>query len=599
MSKKKAPSSYEYLVIDFETQDKYLGLKLGSGWVYGDIWIGGCAIQYPDGSNEYLIDRAKYKKIINKAETLIVFNANYDVGILKMLKLDIEQFRIIDVLIMAKMHCSVERVYSLNLLSKKYLKDKKSDAPLGDLATELGLVKSKTQNPVKVAKENMKALQNADIDLVAEYAIHDVVLTYKLYEFLLTKESTKYYNFDFYSDLIKVCILNRAKGVCIDLVQLLKVECKLTEALLDAQLKLNEYNDGIPTNVYSPKDIPELLEKYNIEIPLSEKGNPAVDKHYLSTVNHDVPRQILTVRELRTLKTSFVDKIIEIQKYTIKADKQDFGSKHLHGYIYPELQIMGAAATGRFSCSGPNIQQIPSRGGEIAKLIRSFIVAHPGDEMFGAFDFSAQEPRLQIHYTYLANCEGAKTLVDEYRADPNTDFHSLAASVMGVERSIAKTIGLGLLYGMGLQKLAVSLDEPVEKARELKDLYFQSLPAIKELITKTSLTLKTRGYITTVGGRKIHLDPSAYIEGERKTFEYKALNKLIQGSAADQTMAVMVELYRRDIDFLFAVHDEIDASLIDESHAAQIKEVMETAIKLEIPSVSEGITGKSWADCKG
>lgn len=591
-------TSYEYLTIDFETQDKYLGLKLGSGWVYGDIWVGGCAIQYPDGTAEYITDKNKYKKIINKSKTLIVFNADYDIGILKMLNIDIEQFLIIDVLIMAKMHKSIEKSYSLNFLSKKYLKDKKSDAPLGELAQKLGLVKNCKQDTVKVAKENMKALQEANLQLVAEYAIHDVKLTYELYEFLLTKETSEYYKFEFYSDLIKCLILNRAKGVCIDLIQLLRVESKMQEALVDVQLRLNELNDGEPVNVYSPKDVPNLLIKYDLPVKISEKGNAGADKKHLESINHEVAKTILEVRALRTLKVNFIDKIIDIQKYTVKANKADFGSKVLYGYIYPEIKIMGAAATGRFSSNGPNIQQIPARGGEIAKLVRSIFIPHPGDLAFGALDFSAQEPRLQVHYAAEAKCHNHEYMLDQYLTDPTTDFHKIASEVMGVDRTIAKTIGLGLLYSMGLDKLAASLGVSKEEAKSLKQLYFDSLPYIQELIDKATLTLKKKGYIVTIDGRKLYLDTPAYIDGEQRTFEYKATNKLIQGSAAGQTMTVIVELYRQGIPFLFSVHDEIDVSIQYENHLQNIKEIMETAVQLRVPVVADSAQGKTWADCK-
>ena len=602
--------SYEWLCIDFETQDKYIKLGLGSGWVYGNIWVGGCAIKYPDGNSEYLdcsssVKREKVKRILNKAKTLIVFNANYDIGILKMWKMDIEKFLIIDVMLMAKMHSSIEMSYTLDAMAKKYLKSNKSDAPLADLAKELGLVKTVKQNAAKVAKENMRIIQETNYDLVAKYAIQDVELTYALYEYYKSKNADSYFKFEFHSDLIKSRILMRARGIPIDLVELLKQESSLQIKLMDAQLHLNSFNDGLPVNSSSPKQVANLLRSYGLPVGVSKAGGDGVDKAHLEKVNHPLAKAVLKVRAMRTLKTNFIDAIINIQKYTIKAvnkrgeaDKTSFGSQHLIGYIYPELKIYGAAATGRSSCASPNMQNMPAHG-ELGKELRKIFIAHPGDIGVGACDFSAQEPRLLIHYGAVAGCSGVKDIVQEFITNLLADFHSYAAEVTGLTRKAAKAIGLGLLYGKGLPKLAVDLGVDIEQAKQMRAEFFKHLPFAEELIKKTQESIKNKGFILTLDGRRLSLDrPFKKKDGNVQTFEYKALNKLMQGSAAGQTNICEVELYRRGIPILMQIHDEFFTSLRDEDHLNQIKEVMETAVKLKIPTIADAASGDNWAECK-
>jgi DNA polymerase I-like protein with 3'-5' exonuclease and polymerase domains len=261
------------LVLDFETKDPFLGLKMGSGWVYtrgNHFKVLGMAVIEPNGKQRYIKTKQSIINCLNKYDTYIVFNANYDIGIVHRLGVDLSNKTIIDVEIMAKMNNSTEERHNLNHLSKKYLGSYKSDAPLGEVARELGLVKSSTQSAIGVAKENMDKIQEANPELVAEYAIQDVVLTQELYE--LFKEVDGY-DIEFYSDLIKALIQARAKGVTIDLIQLLKLDAEFQIKIMDAQLHLNKMNGGNPVNSSSPQDVPQFLIANGHNLEMNEKGN--------------------------------------------------------------------------------------------------------------------------------------------------------------------------------------------------------------------------------------------------------------------------------------------------------------------------------------
>lgn len=608
--------SYDFLCIDFETKDPYVvDRKMGSGWVYKglDFKVLGIAIVYPDMSSEYIPysikkdgkkinNREKYKRIINKAKRLIVYNANYDIGILHRLGIDIEQFEIVDVAIMAKMNNSAElggkndSPHSLNFQAKKYLKDKKSSAPLGEAAKELGLVKTSAQDAVKAAMSNMDIMQEERYELVAEYAIHDAVLTYKLFELFKDVDG---YDYEFYSDLIKANILSRARGVPVDLIQLSKLDAEFQIKLMQEQLTLNEMNGGQPLNSGSPPQVAQALISHGANLKKNEKGNYICDSDALEELALPIAKQILRVREIKKLKNDFIGKIIDIQRYTMKLERSDFGAKALVGIIYPEINIFGAAATGRCSASGPNIQQIPSRGGEESKLIRTIFIPHEEDNYISACDFSAQEPRLIINDAAKLKAEGIQKFIDEFNNNPDADFHAIAATEMGVERNQAKQIGLALLYGMGLKKLAAQLSVSVEQAKVLRDKYFECLPFMEQMVNKMSNSLLKRQYIKTIGGNKLRLDPAFVTEkGDVRTMEYKALNKRIQGSAAYQTNKALVDLYRAGIPYLFPVHDEIVASIKTKEEGNEIQRIMENAYKLVIPSVAEVKVGQHWAECK-
>lgn len=590
-------NDYEFLVIDFETVDPYLDRKLGSGWVYKDIKVLGCAFYYPNGKTDYIVTKTSIINKLQKTKTLIVFNGNYDIGVLKMWGMDISKYTIIDVLIISKYFDSTRLSYNLDTLSKDYLGSTKSDEPLGELAIELGLVKG-NEKSIKVAKRNMDKLQAANKQLVAEYAKQDALLTFQLYEYFMSQEDMDF-DIEFYSDLLKCMIENRARGVRIDLMKLLEVEANLQLKLVAAQRELNEFNNGEGVNSNSSKQLGQLLIRNGINVKVTDKDNYKCDKEALEEMDSDIARAILRVRKLRTLKNNFIDKIIEAQRYTIRSTKSQFGIDHFFGIIYPEIHILGAAATGRCSAKSPNIQQIPSRDIEYAKLIRGIISPDENYKYICSADYSAQEPRLIVNDAFLMKCKDAIPIIQQFRKDPNTDFHQIAADLMNVERSLAKTIGLGLLYGMGIKKLAVQIEESVDKASFYRDLYFDKLPFMKAIIDSMSTTLRERGYIKTLLGNRLRLDKSTKDEeGRERTFEYKAINKRTQGNAANQTNMAMVKLYRAGIQFMFPVHDEIVASVNTEEEALKIKEVMERAIPLNIPSVVDINLGENWGECK-
>ena len=270
--------------------------------------------------------------------------------------------------------------------------------------------------------------------------------------------------------------------------------------------------------------------------------------------------------------------------------------------------------TGRFSMSNPNLQQIPARHPELGPLIRSIFIPED-NHTWGSFDYSQQEPRILVHYAKLQNLTGVDEIVDAYNAG-DADFHQVVADMAGIERKQAKTINLGLMYGMGKNKLMAELGLMKESAEKLIRQYHSRAPFVKQLMDNVSRKANDRGKIRTLLGRACHFDRwepvqfgvykslpleearKEYGEPLKRAFTYKALNKLIQGSAADMTKKSMVALYENGIVPHIQIHDEVDISVESNEKAEEIIEIMESAVELKVPNKVDYESGANWGEIK-
>lgn len=251
------------------------------------------------------------------------------------------------------------------------------------------------------------------------------------------------------------------------------------------------------------------------------------------------------------------------------------------------------------NCSSPNMQQLPSHDGLVGPLIRSCYIPEEGEKYYH-MDFSAQEPRLQVHYASLINAEGSTLLVQEYKNNPKLDLHQLIANIAEIERKQAKTINLGISYGMGIGKLSVSLGLNEAQATELRNQYNSKLPYLKHLANYCKKVIESRGYIKTLNGRQLKNEYGTNpVTGERYSFGYKAINKLIQGSATDQLINCMIALRKAGIPILSTEHDAISFSLPSKELALKAKHIMETCGgEFNVPMVVDMGCGDNWAEAK-
>jgi DNA polymerase I-like protein with 3'-5' exonuclease and polymerase domains len=486
--------------------------------------------------------------------------------------------------------------YTLNSISYEYLGEVKDEKALIEAAQSWGI------DP----KSEMYKLPAM---YVGNYAEKDAQLTLELFKVLsreMQKQSLQNV-FDLETQLFPCLIDMKFKGVRIDIDQAHKLKQQLTRQEHELLLKVKQ-ETGIEPQIWAARSIATVFDKLGLHYERTEKSSaPSFTKNFLQEHKHPIVQMIAKAREINKAHTTFIDTIL---KFTHNG--------RIHADINPIRSDQGGTVTGRFSYANPNLQQIPARNKELGPMIRSLFLPEV-DHKWGCFDYSQQEPRLVVHYAATTEpiCfdESVTKIVEEFKNN-SVDFHKTVADMAGISRDQAKTINLGLFYGMGKAKLQAELGlNTKEEAEVLFNQYHNNVPFVKELMNKTSQFAQTSGSIGTLLGRRCRFnkwEPAtfgmhtamSFEEAERtygrgrirRAMTYKALNKLIQGSAADMTKKAMLDLYKEGIIPHIQIHDELDISVKDDNHAKKIVEIMEGAVTLAIPNKVDYESGETWGD---
>jgi DNA polymerase I-like protein with 3'-5' exonuclease and polymerase domains len=625
----------EEIAIDLETRDPDLK-KLGSGAIKGNGEVVGIAVAV-DGYKGYFpiahgegpnMDRDRvlswFKDVCESPATKIFHNAMYDVCWIRNLGIKING-TIIDTMIAASIIDENRFNYTLNALSWLYLNQGKNESLLNQAAKERGL------DP----KADMWKLPASE---VGSYAEQDANLTLKLWHHLkrIIVEDDLQNIFNLESDLFPCLVDMRFLGVRVDVSKAnqLKTALAVKEQNLLQQIKIET---GIDTQIWAARSIAQVFEKLKLPYNRTEKtDSPSFTKNFISSHKHPVVRMIAEARKINKVSTTFIDTILSHEH-----------NGRIHADINQIRSDDGGTVTGRFSYANPNLQQIPARDPDTGPLIRSLFIPEEGCK-WGTFDYSQQEPRLVTHYGIRFEYESAQTIADSYYDNPNTDFHKIVAEMANIDRKEAKTINLGLFYGMGKAKLQNELNVTKQRADELFAQYHNSVPFVKQLTNGVMAAAQNRGRIKTILGRRCRFpkyepilrgsdwgtfvpaedhetmlelkemgpylkdrdgevikdkdgNPKKnywYNNGHRRAFTYKALNKLIQGSAADMTKKAMVDLYKEGLLAHIQIHDELDFSIESESQAKKIKDIMENAVDLKVPNKVDYESGPNWGEIK-
>ena len=587
------------IAVDLETRDPDL-IKKGSGAVIGNGEVIGIAvatahykgyfpIAHQGGGN---MDRQKvleWLKDVLLADSIKIFhNAMYDVCWLRAMGFKING-RIVDTMIAAAVTDENRFRYDLNSLSWKYNGFGKNEAALAEAAAQWGI------DP----KSEMYKLPSLH---VGSYAERDAEATYGLWQEM--KKEILHQDlesiFDLETDLFPCLVDMRFKGVRVDV----EGAQGLKKQLIDQEHKLLheiKKETNIDTQIWAAKSISEVFDVLRLEYPRTDKTQaPSFTKNFLQEHKHPVVNMIAKAREINKAHTTFIDSILRYQH-----------KGRIHAEINQLRNAGGGTVTGRFSYQNPNLQQIPARNKDLGPKIRSLFLPEDGCK-WGCFDYSQQEPRLVVHYAALYKLPSVYDVVDAYETDSNSDFHQTVADMADIPRSQAKTINLGLFYGMGKTKLQAELGVTKDKAADLFNTYHAKVPFVKQLMEKASNRAQDRGQIRTLLGRlcRFHLwEPNQFGmhkamthedalrehgPGIKRAYTYKALNKLIQGSAADMTKKSMLELYKEGIIPHIQIHDELDLSIETDAQAKKIIEIMENAVTLEVPNKVDYEFGKNW-----
>jgi len=635
------------VAIDIETYDPNLKTK-GSGAIRNDGFICGIAVAtendlayFPLRHSDTDIDYQRIDKIWqvlndkifqNENITKVFHNAMYDVCWIRAVTGKMIKGRIVDTMIAASVVDENRFRYSLDALSKDYLNEEKYKYDLQQKTLEW------SGGTVKDPMTNMHKLPAS---IVKEYAKQDVNLTYKLWklfdkkidEVLYTKDDGEQKTcrqiFELETKLFLCLVDMKFKGVRIDRSKAILFGRHLKKRR-DQIIKAIESITTIKVDIWAAASIKKLLDHLHIkDYKVTPKSKmPQLPKDYLRTHNNKCLRMIAKAREYDKAVNTFIDGLLEY----VYEDR-------IHADINQIRSDTGGTVTGRFSMSNPNLQQIPAKG-YIGSKMRELFIPEDGCE-WGSFDYSQQEPRIVVHYAIKLGLPGTENLQDEFDRD-DADFHQIVADMANISRKQAKTINLGLFYGMGRIKLQRELGLDQRQAKELFNEYHSRVPFVRQLSQELIAFAKDNKLLFTLHDRfcrfdrwettnkewnpetnrfnevplytkeqameafkaemldkykenKIDANYMDYFERYyTPAFTYKALNRLIQGSAADMTKKAMVDLHERGIVPHIQIHDELCISVDGKYTSNIIQNVMEQAIPLEVKNKVDFESGPNW-----
>jgi len=639
------------VAIDIETYDPNLKTK-GSGAIRKDGFICGIAVAtdndlayFPLRHSDTDISFERIDKIWqvlndkifqNENITKVFHNAMYDVCWIRAVTGMMIKGRIVDTMIAASVVDENRFKYSLDALSKDYLNEEKYKYDLQQKTLEW------SGGTVKDPMTNMHKLPAS---IVKEYAKQDVNLTYKLWklfdkkidEVLYTKydgeQKTCRQIFELETKLFLCLVDMKFKGVKIDRSKAILFGRHLKKRR-DQIIKAIESITTIKVDIWAAASIKKLLDHLCIkDYKVTPKSKmPQLPKDYLRKHNNKCLRMIAKAREYDKAVNTFIDGLLEyVHEGRIHADINQIRSD------------TGGTVTGRFSMSNPNLQQIPSKG-YIGGKMRELFIPEEGCK-WGSFDYSQQEPRIVVHYAIKLGLGGTESLKDEFDRD-DADFHQIVADMANISRKQAKTINLGLFYGMGRIKLQRELGLDQRQAKELFNEYHSRVPFVRQLSQELITFAKENKLLFTLHDRfcrfdrwettnkewnpetnrfnevplytkeqameafkaemldkykENKIDPNYMDYFERyytPAFTYKALNRLIQGSAADMTKKAMVDLHEKGIIPHIQIHDELCISINGGYMANIIQNVMEQAIPLEVKNKVDYESGPNWGTIK-
>jgi len=605
------PSEYpdlrgaDAIAIDLETNDPNLK-KLGPGWPRMDGYIVGFAVAtagkqwyFPihhdaGGNMDEGVTVAFIQDLLKLPCPKIFHNAAYDVGWLLANGFEIKG-EIIDTMVAAAIIDENRWSYSLNALAIEYLGEIKNEQFLKEKAKEWGI------DP----KQDMWRMPAG---YVGFYAEQDAALTYKLWQHfkpLILKENlTEVWEME--KELLPHLIEMRRRGMRVDLD---KIKVLRKDFIQEENKILREIKDltGLGVDMWAARSVAKLYDKIGVEYPLTEKSKePSFTSNWLQNSDHPLSKLIRNAREINKFHSTFLD---SIERYTHKG--------RVHSEIHQLKSEGGGTVSGRLSYSNMNLQQIPARNKEFGNKIRSLFLPEEGRQ-WGSFDYSQQEPRLVAHYAAAVDkgFTGADEFIKAYQ-DEAADFHQLVADMAGISRTAAKTINLGIFYGMGKNKLSRELGISKDKAMQLLSQYDQRVPFVKKLATEVMNSAAKYGFIRTLKGRKCRFnmwEPNTwemhkslpyeeakahYGNNIKRSGTYKALNRLIQGSAADQSKIAMIECCKAGMMPLLQIHDELCFSINTEEDTKKVKDIMENCIEgLKVPFKVDIALGPSWGEAK-
>ena len=543
----------------------------------------GFYVPFPENQTEALLLATKFKPFFAD-ETIekIGQNIKYDLKILSRYGIEIKG-PLFDTMI-AHYLINPDMRHGMDILSETYLKYQPQS--IEELIGKKG--------------KNQKSMRDIAVEQVKEYAVEDADVTFQLKSHfcpILDKAATKKLFDEIEVPLIPVLAAMELEGINLNAAFLKSMSGEMQHEIDDFEQKIYQ-KAGVKFNLASPKQLGEILfDKLQIGGVKQKKtktGQYATGEEVLSYLanDHQIVKDILEWRQMVKLKSTYIDALPnQIDKKT--------------GRVHTEY-MQTVAATGRLSSNNPNLQNIPIRT-ERGRLIRKAFIARDEDYVLLSADYS------QIELRIIAAVSGEDNMIKAFQN--NEDIHkTTAAKVFNValdevtkeQRSHAKTVNFGIMYGVSAFGLSNQTNLSRAESAALIEAYYQTYPKLKAYISNQVEFARENGYVQTVLGRRRYLKDINSANGIiRSGAERNAVNAPIQGSAADIIKIAMINIYKKlssenwKSKMLLQVHDE----LVFDVHKSElealkpiIKFEMENAFKMDVPLDIEMGTGDNWLE---
>lgn len=393
--------------------------------------------------------------------------------------------------------------------------------------------------------------------------------------------------------IIEVLWQMEQMGISLETKKLQGVGEELDAAIIHVEDEIKK-EVGFDINLNSSIQVGNFLaEKAGVPLSKTKTGRYATNEQELAQFadQFEIIGKLLKYRELTKLRSTYVESLIS------KVDEEE----RVHT-TYNQT----AASTGRLASSNPNLQNIPVTS-EFAQKIKSCFVASPG-HVFLSFDYSQQELRILAHLT------GEEKLIDAFQK--GQDVHKTTASqlftvdydkVTKAQRSVAKTINFGIIYGMSSYGMSMGLRIPVEEAQVFIDTFYATYPKIKTFFDSYINQGKKDGFVETILGRRRYVfefPGQKFIDNNMRRV---LLNYPIQGSAADLMKKAMIEIHEKvvtkdqEIRLLLQIHDDLVFEVPDDKQkiadaVSKIKDIMCSVYPLSVPIEVDVKVGKNWGE---
>ncbi len=623
--------SAKEICIDCETYDPEL-LTKGPGWGRGVGHIVGIAVGTEDARWYFpmrhtvgagnlpvqaVLDWCR-DAFSNPHQPKVFANAQYDLGWLKHEGVDVAG-EIIDVQIAEPLLDEHAKSYSLDTLAVKYLGEHKVDSIL--------YAWSYKAYGGKVGRPQAGNIYRCPPNLVGPYAEGDVDLPLRIWKHqkYQIEQQGLMEIFKIESQIPRILVGMRMKGVRVDLAKAERVREELSNKIKGISAQIKDIT-GESVDLWAADSIARAFDSVGIEYGKTATGKPSFTSDFLEHHASPLAGMIRTARKYDKAINTFID------GYVINMQSNG----RVHGQFHQLRGDDGGTVVGRFSSSLPNLENIPARDPEIGRLVRGLFLPEEG-QSWATLDFSQIQFRIMVHYAMGVGAEEARK---KYLEDPTTDYHNMTQALIfettgiKLDRKPVKNINFGLAFTMGVDKLARELGLTKEEAIPLIDAYHAGVPFVRHTSEAVSNIAATRGYIVGILGRRHrfpHWEPRKWgmrssvklstnrdeVEamlralGEKsgprdtvRAFTHLGLNRLAQDGEGSTMKKALVDCYNQGLfDSLGfpinIVHDDVSFSNPGNEEAmAEVKHIMQTAVKWKVPILVEREDGPNWGDLK-